>query len=216
MRLRGRACSARLTSVDRARWRALLTPGRAIARRAAGPRRRGDPRARLPAARELTVVVLDRRRGQPAPRRELRRPQPHRPPQRPADGRGRQLPGPVPGLVDVRARGADDRLQPRGRRGDRRRPPRRSVQRGRQPALSRIPGFTIPTGWARAGSSTATRTTSPNRGAYHQALQEWILRYPERTGRRQDEIVAFKRLQGRGRQPAARRAAAHATCAGTR
>ncbi len=31
-----------------------------------------------------------------------------------------------------------------------------------------------------------------NRGDYHQALTEWILRYPERTGRPDDRIVAFE------------------------
>jgi len=27
--------------------------------------------------------------------------------------------------------------------------------------------------------------------AYHQALLEWLLRYPERTGRHEDTLVAF-------------------------
>jgi hypothetical protein len=30
------------------------------------------------------------------------------------------------------------------------------------------------------------------RGDYHQALTEWILRYPERTGRDADRILAFE------------------------
>jgi predicted DCC family thiol-disulfide oxidoreductase YuxK len=32
----------------------------------------------------------------------------------------------------------------------------------------------------------------PSAGAYHQALREWILRYPERTGHSRDSIVAFE------------------------
>jgi predicted DCC family thiol-disulfide oxidoreductase YuxK len=32
----------------------------------------------------------------------------------------------------------------------------------------------------------------PGEGAYHQALQDWILRYPERTHRPQDAIVSFE------------------------
>jgi hypothetical protein len=31
----------------------------------------------------------------------------------------------------------------------------------------------------------------PDNPAYHQALEEWILRYPERTGRPLDRIVRF-------------------------
>jgi hypothetical protein len=27
---------------------------------------------------------------------------------------------------------------------------------------------------------------------YNQAFQEWILRYPQRTGRKEDEIASFK------------------------
>ena len=32
----------------------------------------------------------------------------------------------------------------------------------------------------------------PDAPQYHQALLEWILRYPERTGRPQDTIVRFE------------------------
>jgi len=32
----------------------------------------------------------------------------------------------------------------------------------------------------------------PNAGIYHQALTDWILRYPERTGRPQDTLVSFE------------------------
>ncbi|MGH7269833.1 MAG: hypothetical protein ACREJ3_05325, partial [Polyangiaceae bacterium] len=32
----------------------------------------------------------------------------------------------------------------------------------------------------------------PGAGAYHQALQDWILRYPERTGNPGDAIVSFE------------------------
>jgi hypothetical protein len=31
----------------------------------------------------------------------------------------------------------------------------------------------------------------PDAGSYYQALIEWVLRYPQRTGRRADEIVSF-------------------------
>jgi hypothetical protein len=32
----------------------------------------------------------------------------------------------------------------------------------------------------------------PNAGIYHQALIDWILRYPERTGRPEDTLVKFE------------------------
>jgi hypothetical protein len=31
----------------------------------------------------------------------------------------------------------------------------------------------------------------PNHGAWHQALIEWIQRYPKRTGRPEDQLVSF-------------------------
>lgn len=35
----------------------------------------------------------------------------------------------------------------------------------------------------------------PNAGSYHQAFQDWILRYPERTGNPRDAIVSFEASQ---------------------
>jgi hypothetical protein len=35
---------------------------------------------------------------------------------------------------------------------------------------------------------------APGLTNYHQALIEWILRYPERTGRERDRIVSFQAL----------------------
>jgi hypothetical protein len=35
----------------------------------------------------------------------------------------------------------------------------------------------------------------PDAGAYHQALIEWVMRYPERTGHKKDEIVSFQAWQ---------------------
>ncbi|HXU03583.1 MAG TPA: HTTM domain-containing protein [Polyangia bacterium] len=53
------------------------------------------------------------------------------------------------------------------------------------------PGFTIPPrlgpSWIFYGYGNHIR----GRGAYHQALLEWVLRYPERTGRPKDKIVSF-------------------------
>ena len=77
------------------------------------------------------------------------------------------------------------------------------------------PGFTIP---VVAGPELAVlRLRQPHPrigGAYHQALLEWILRYPQRTGPRQGSDHVVQGVQGRGRQPAAGRADP-ATCAGT-
>lgn len=35
----------------------------------------------------------------------------------------------------------------------------------------------------------------PGEGAYHPAFQDWILRYPQRTGRREDTIVSFEAVK---------------------
>ena len=54
------------------------------------------------------------------------------------------------------------------------------------------PGFTIPASLGPSWLFYGYGNHIPNRGAYHQALIEWVLRYPERTGRPKDKIVSFK------------------------
>jgi len=54
------------------------------------------------------------------------------------------------------------------------------------------PGFTIPVSLGPSWIFYGYGNHIPNRGAYHQALIEWILRYPKRTGNPKDEIRSFK------------------------
>jgi len=54
------------------------------------------------------------------------------------------------------------------------------------------PGFTIPVSLGPSWLFYGYGNHIPNRGAYHQALLEWVLRYPERTGNPNDKIVSFK------------------------
>jgi hypothetical protein len=54
------------------------------------------------------------------------------------------------------------------------------------------PGFTIPVSLGPSWLFYGYGNHIPNRGAYHQALIEWILRYPKRTGNPKDEIRTFK------------------------
>ncbi len=54
------------------------------------------------------------------------------------------------------------------------------------------PGFTIPVSLGPSWLFYGYGNHIPNRGAYHQALLEWILRYPQRTGNPKDQIVSFK------------------------
>jgi hypothetical protein len=54
------------------------------------------------------------------------------------------------------------------------------------------PGFTIPASLGPSWLFYGYGNHIPSRGAYHQALLEWILRYPQRTGRAQDQITSFK------------------------
>ena len=54
------------------------------------------------------------------------------------------------------------------------------------------PGRQIPVGLNPSALLYGYENHLPNRPAYHQALQEWILRYPERTGRPTDRIVSFE------------------------
>ena len=145
---------------------------------------------RLPAARELTVVMLMGIAGSQVLDENWSARKRLRPSQRAAGRRGGQLPGPVPGLVDVRARGADDRFQPDRRRRTsegRHVDPYNEVANPKYPN----PGFTIPVSLGPSWIFYGYGNHIPNRGAYHQALLEWILRYPKRTGRPQDQITSF-------------------------
>jgi hypothetical protein len=55
-----------------------------------------------------------------------------------------------------------------------------------------MPGATIPPGMGPNWLFYQYVTRMPWWPAYHQAFQEWVLRYPQRTGRAGDEIVSFK------------------------
>jgi hypothetical protein len=54
------------------------------------------------------------------------------------------------------------------------------------------PGFTIPKSMGPSWLFYGYGNHIPNRGAYHQALLEWVLRYPQRTGNPKDQITSFK------------------------
>ena len=54
------------------------------------------------------------------------------------------------------------------------------------------PGFRIPPRLEPDALACDYVTMLPFRPAYHQAFQEWILRYPERTGRSDDQVVSFR------------------------
>jgi Vitamin K-dependent gamma-carboxylase len=54
------------------------------------------------------------------------------------------------------------------------------------------PGAQIPAGMGPNWLFYQYVTRIPWWPAYHQAFQEWILRYPQRTGRKEDEIVSFR------------------------
>ena len=70
------------------------------------------------------------------------------------------------------------------------------------------PGFTIPVSLGPSWIFYGYGNHIPNRGAYHQALLEWILRYHQRTGRPTGPDHVVHGVEGRGRQPAAGRAEA--------
>ena len=57
------------------------------------------------------------------------------------------------------------------------------------------PGRHIPVGLNPSALLYGYENHLPHRPAYYQALQEWILRYPERTGRATDRIVSFEVLK---------------------
>jgi predicted DCC family thiol-disulfide oxidoreductase YuxK len=54
------------------------------------------------------------------------------------------------------------------------------------------PGLRIPPRLGQDGFFSAYMLRVPSRDDYFGALTEWILRYPERTGSQQDEIVSFE------------------------
>ncbi|HMC95112.1 MAG TPA: HTTM domain-containing protein [Polyangia bacterium] len=54
------------------------------------------------------------------------------------------------------------------------------------------PGLQIPTAMGPSWLFYGYENRIPDRPEYWQALHEWILRYPNRTGRTQDKIVSFK------------------------
>ena len=78
------------------------------------------------------------------------------------------------------------------RRRDPRRPPRRSLQRGRQPRRRRCRSTGVPVRLGHDSFWCDYTLRIPDAPQYHQALLEWILRYPERTGRPEDAIVRFE------------------------
>jgi hypothetical protein len=53
------------------------------------------------------------------------------------------------------------------------------------------PGFTIPVSMKQSWLFYGYGNHIPNHGAWHQALIEWIQRYPKRTGRSEDQLVSF-------------------------
>jgi predicted DCC family thiol-disulfide oxidoreductase YuxK len=57
-----------------------------------------------------------------------------------------------------------------------------------------FPGPSIPTHLERKSFYSDYMIRAPGLTNYHQALIEWILRYPERTGRERDRIVSFQAL----------------------
>jgi hypothetical protein len=57
------------------------------------------------------------------------------------------------------------------------------------------PGRHIPVGLNPSALLYGYENHLPNRPAYHQALQEWILRHPDRTARPEDRIVSFEVLK---------------------
>lgn len=57
------------------------------------------------------------------------------------------------------------------------------------------PGRQVPVGINPSALLYGYENHLPTRPAYYQALREWILRYPDRTGRPQDQIVSFEVLK---------------------
>ncbi len=85
------------------------------------------------------------------------------------------------------------------RRRDPRRPPRRSVQRGRQPRRRRCRSSGVPVRLGHDSFWCDYTLRIPDARQYHQALLEWILRYPERTGRPEDADRPLRGVRASGR-----------------
>ena len=84
-----------------------------------------------------------------------------------------------------------DRLDGLRRRRDARRAPRRSHQRGLAAASPTLPLDDIPKRLGHDSFWCDYTLRIPDAGVYHQALLEWLLRYPERTGNPNDTITGF-------------------------
>jgi hypothetical protein len=184
----GARVMARLTSWI-VRLAALLTPGRWT--RVAGP----GPvmtaiRRRLPAAREVTVVllmgiagsqVLDENWG-------AHKVFDHHNPKPVAAAvsylglfQGWSMFAPDAPMTDFNL--MIDAVTVDGRHVD----PYNEVANPRHPH----PGFTIPKSLGPSWIFYGYGNHIPNRGAYHQALIEWVLKYPDRTGNPRDKIQSF-------------------------
>jgi len=57
------------------------------------------------------------------------------------------------------------------------------------------PGLSLPPAMGPSWLFYGYENHLPSRPAYHQALREWILRYPDRTGRPNDKVASFKVLK---------------------
>jgi hypothetical protein len=68
--------------------------------------------------------------------------------------------------------------------------PFNEVANPRHPA----PGLSLPTALGPSWLFYGYENHLPTRPAYYPALEEWILRYPERTGRSEDHLVSFRVL----------------------
>ena len=180
---------ARLTAIIE-RAASLLTPGRWV--RVAGPGRIAAGLARrLPAAREVTVVMLMGVAGSQVLDENWAA---HRvidhhnsPPIAAAVSyldlfQGWSMFAPEAPMTDFNL--MVDAVTSDGRHVD----PYNEVANPKYPH----PGFTIPVSLGPSWLFYGYGNHIPNRGAYHQALLEWILRYPQRTGNPKDQIVSFK------------------------
>ncbi|HEY7370964.1 MAG TPA: hypothetical protein VIF57_02215 [Polyangia bacterium] len=183
-RIRGR-----LTAIIE-RAAALLTPGRWV--RVAGPGRiMAGLARRLPAAREVTVVMLMGVAGSQVLDENWAA---HRvidhhnaPPVAAAVSyldlfQGWSMFAPEAPMTDFNL--MVDAVTSDGRHVD----PYNEIANPKHPH----PGFTIPVSLGPSWLFYGYGNHIPNRGAYHQALLEWILRYPQRTGNPKDQIVSFK------------------------
>jgi hypothetical protein len=184
----GARIRARLTAwIEKAA--ALLTPGRWV--RVAGPGPvAAAVRRRLPAARELTVVMLmGCAASQVLDENWSARNLTHYKNPAPVAAavsylglfQGWSMFAPQAPMTDFNL--TVDAVTVDGRHVD----PYNEVANPKYPN----PGLTIPVSLGPSWLFYGYGNHIPNRGAYHQALLEWILRYPKRTGRANDQIVSF-------------------------